>query len=197
MRGVRVCQSCFVVRGGRSLESLSQTGRRPHLAGVLHRPEWPCTKRVIISWVQVPTTDGDSRVHFKRRISTRVTPWPQVLARRVEKWTTDVTDRKDTPQFVTVPLVLLLPITTGTTNATSARSTTSTISTTSTHSLTTDHFKAQSVSCDCSKNSLQGTAHKTRTDSTFDIPIDSINSMHCLCDLKRLACADSTLRGLF
>ncbi len=66
-----------------------------------------------------------------------------------------------------------------------------------THSLTTDHFKAQSVLCDCSKNSLQGTAHKTRTDSTFDIPIDSINSMHCLCDLKRLACADSTLRGLF
>ncbi len=35
-----------------------------------------------------------------------------------------------------------------------------------THSLTTDHFKAQSVLCDCSKNSLQGTAHKTRTDST-------------------------------
>ena len=35
-----------------------------------------------------------------------------------------------------------------------------------THSLTTDHFKAQSVLCDCSKNSLQRTAHKTRTDST-------------------------------
>ena len=46
---------------------------------------------------------------------------------------------------------------------------------------------------------LQELAARNRAQDTnrFDIPIDSINSMHCLCDLKRLACADSTLRGLF